>query len=288
MKRYIIALAVVLAVWIMLTQAAFVVDETEQALVLQFGHPVRMIQEPGLHFKVPFAQQRILLERRILVSDPAAGEYFDSDKKRLLVDHLTRWRISDPLRFYQSVRDELGGDGRLRPIIFSELRDELARHTMDEIISEKREPIMDAMVERVRPKVAPFGIDIVDVRLKRVDLPPEVQASVFARMEAERNRIALAYRADGEELAAIIRAEADRARTVLLARAYEQSEALRGEGDAEATKVYAEAFQKNPEFYQFIRSLEAYERFLSQNTAILMSADSELFRYFVSVGAGRN
>lgn len=142
---------------------------------------------------------------------------------------------------------------------------------------------MQAMGERVRPKVANFGIDIMDVRLKRVDLPREVQASVFARMEAERQRIGKGYRADGEELAAKIRAEAERERTVLLADAYEKSESLRGEGDAEASRVYADAFQQDMEFYQFLRSLEAYERFLSQNTSVVLSSDSELFRYLMSI-----
>ncbi|MBI2916727.1 MAG: protease modulator HflC [Chloroflexi bacterium] len=283
MKVFLAVAVLVFAALILVPQVAFTVDETKQAIVLQFGEPIRVITKSGLHFKTPFLQQRVMLEKRILISDPPTGEYFDADKKRLLVDHLTRWRISDPLRFYQTVRDEIGGEGRIRPVIFSELRDELARHFMGEAISQKREPIMQAMGERVRPKVANFGIDIMDVRLKRVDLPREVQASVFARMEAERQRIGKGYRADGEELAAKIRAEAERERTVLLADAYEKSESLRGEGDAEASRVYADAFQQDMEFYQFLRSLEAYERFLSQNTSVVLSSDSELFRYLMSI-----
>jgi membrane protease subunit HflC len=280
-------LLVVLGIGVLLiSQAAYNVDERDQVIVTQFGQFVRSDREPGLHFKIPFYQTATRFDKRILVSDANPGEYLTLDKKRLVADHVTRWRIADPLAFYITVRDEVGGRARLDDIVFSEMRDEIAQHDFADIISTQRETIMDQVAARTAKRAEAFGIQVIDVRIKRADLPTEVQASVFARMVAERGRIAKRYRSEGEEEAAKIRAEADKGRTILLAKAYETSQTLRGEGDASATAIYAQAFGADPEFYTFIRSLDAYEKFLSSDTTLLLSTESDLFQYLGSAKAG--
>lgn len=282
------AVAIILAivVWVLVGQTAYIVDVTQQAIVLQFGQYVKTVQEPGLYLKVPFAQSVAIFDRRVLASDTAPGEYLELDKKRLVVDSVTRWRISDPLEFYKSVRTEAGALARLQPIVFADLRDELAVRPMDAIIGKEREVIMDRVAKRSQEKVSPFGIEIVDVRIKRVDLPVEVQQSVFDRMKAERERLAKGFRAEGEEAAAILRAEADKQVTILSAEGYQQSQRLRGEGDALATAIYAGSFQKDPEFYGFLRTLEAYTAFLKERSTVVLGADSELFQFLERPGAG--
>lgn len=267
---------------VVLLASVFTVDMTQQALVLQFGRYVRTVTEPGLHFKVPFVQQVTRYDKRVLTSDIKPGEYLTLDKKRLVTDPISRWRIADPLQFFKTVTNEAGALARLEPIVLSELRDELARHNFTDIISTQREAIMQKASERVRAKATEFGIDVVDVRIKRADLPTEVQASVFARMKAERQRIALQYRAEGAELAAKVRATAEKEATIIAAEAYAESQGLRGEGDAQATAIYAKAFEKDAEFYSFLRTLEAYEKFLGQNSTLVLNSDSELFKYLIS------
>lgn len=281
MKGLVIVIFVV-AVWILAGQTAFTVDMTEQAIVLQFGQYVRTVQEPGLYFKTPFTQAVSKFDKRVLVSDALPGEYLELDKKRLVVDNVTRYRISDPLEFYKSVRTEIGGLARMQPIILAELRDELAMRPMSDIIGKEREVIMEKVASRVRMKVQPFGMDIVDVRIKRVDLPKEVQGSVFGRMKAERERLGKQFRAEGEEAAAMLRAEADKQVTIIAAEGYERSQRLRGEGDAKATAIYAASFQQDPEFYGFLRTLEAYNSFLKERTTVVLSANSELFQFLKS------
>ena len=264
---------------IVASQALFTVDMTEQAIILQMGQYVRTVKEPGLNFRVPFIQSVTVFEKRILVSDAAPAEYLTLDKKRLVVDHISRWRIADPLQFYKSVGSEAGALARVDDIVWSEMRAELAGHNFVDVISTKREAIMDTVAAEARLKALEFGIEVIDVRIKRADLPEEVEASVFDRMRAERQRIAKKYRAEGEEIAAKTMAEADRERTVILALAYEESQGLKGGGDAEATRVYAQAFERDPEFYDFLRSLEAYERFLTGQTTLVLGSDAELFKY---------
>jgi membrane protease subunit HflC len=281
MKLVAIVVAI-LAVVIVIPQTLFTVDQTKQSIVLQFGQPITTHSTPGLKVKTPFLQSVIAFEKRILTSDPGAGEYLSADKKRLLVDHVSRWRIRDPLRFFQTVRNEGGGSERLKAIVFSEMRAELALHPIVDIISGQREQIMETVAQRVQPKVADFGIEIVDVRIRRADLPAEVLNSVFARMQAERDREAKRYRAEGEEEAAKERADADRQRTIILAEAYEEAQVLRGDGDAAAVSIYAKAFTQDSEFYAFLRSLEAYEKFLPLDSTLVLSTDTELFKYIVS------
>jgi membrane protease subunit HflC len=265
---------------IVLSQTAYVIPEWQQAIVTRFGQPVRTVQEPGLYFKLPIVHALSRFDRRILVTDAAGGEYLTLDKKRLLVDHISRWYIADPLQFYRTMRDERGAMARLDDIISARLRQSIAGEDFKAIIREKRAAIMEEVTASTRELAAPFGIQVLDVRIKRADLPPEVQASVFARMQAERQRIAMRYRAEGEERAREIRAGADKEREIILARAYSTSQRLRGEGDAQATAVTGRAFGQDPGFYAFQRRLETYERIFSEGTTtVLLRPDSDLLRY---------
>ncbi|MBI4524100.1 MAG: protease modulator HflC [Deltaproteobacteria bacterium] len=275
------------ALLVLANQTVFTVGQWEQALIIQLGQFRRTIDEPGLHWKIPFVQQLHKIERRILSSDSESSEYLTLDRKRVLVNHVTRWRISDPLQFYISVRDEVGARARLDDLVFSELRQEIASRDFGDIIAEQREPAMERVAGRTAEKAKQFGIHVVDVRIKRADLPSEVQASVFARMVAERERIAKRYRSEGAEESAKITAETDKEKTIILAKAYEESQRRRGEGDALATRVYGEATGKDPEFYGFIRSLEAYEKFLGDKSTILLSPDSRLLRHLTDSNAGK-
>ncbi len=276
--------AIVVAL-LVLSQTVFVVGERQQALITQFRKPVRTIREPGLYVKVPVVQTLSRFERRILATDVQAAEYLTLDKKRLAVDHVSRWRISDPLEFYRTVRDTRGAMARLDDIIFARLRQEIAKHNFADFIREKREGIMQVVTAGTREMAASFGIEVVDVRIKRADLPTEVQASVYARMRAERERIAKRYRAEGEERARKIRASADKEREILVAQAYEESQRMIGEGDAQAIATYARAFGQDPEFYGFLRRLESYEKIFAGGTTVVLSPDSDLLRYLQGPGA---
>lgn len=284
MRKTILPLVVfVVAIGIALVmQAAYIVNERQQAIVLQFGEHVRTVQTPGLYFKIPFIQNVFYTESRILLADGRPEEYLTLDKKRLLVDHISRWRIVDPLVYYQRLRTEEVAVARLQQVIASQLREEIARHEFITVIREEREAIMENVARASRPAIAEFGIELLDVRIKRLDLPSEVQESVFARMEAERNRIALRYRAEGEEAARQIRAQADKEREIILATAQEQAERIRGEGDARATAIYAAAYGEDPEFYAFLRRLEAYERILGDGATLVLDAESDLLRFLES------
>lgn len=278
-QKIIIAAVFLIAVIFVLALSVFTVDETEQAIITQLGKFVRSVTEPGLHFKVPFIQSVHKFEDRVLEYDAAAAKIITKDKKHLFVDNYARWRIVDPLKLYQTVRNESGGQARLDDIVFSEIREELARHTLTEIVSVNREAIMDDVARQCDDKAREYGIQVMDVRIKRADLPADVTHSVYARMRAERQRIAKKYRSEGEEEAVKIRATTDKERTILLAESYRQAEILKGGGDAEAIKVYAEAFEEDPEFYAFVRTLEAYEKSLRKDTTVVLPADSEFFRY---------
>ena len=257
----------------------FTIDETEQAIITQLGKYVRTVTEPGLNFKIPFLQSVHKFEDRVLEYDAAAAPVITSDKKHLVIDNYARWKIVEPLKLYQTVRDESGAQARLDDIVFSELREEVARHTLTEIISVNRETIMEKVHKQCDEKAREYGVEVVDVRIKRADLPSEVARSVYARMKAERERIAKKYRSEGEEEAVKIRATTDKVKTILLAEAYREAEKVRGEGDAGAITIYAEAFEKDPEFYAFIRTLEAYERSLGRDTTVILPSDSEFFQY---------
>lgn len=274
-----------LAALVLVSQSMFIVSEWQQGLITQFGKPMRTIREPGLHVKLPALQTLTRFDKRILITDAQAAEYLTLDKKRLAVDHVSRWRIDDPLEFYRTVRDERGAMARLDDIIFARLRQEIAKHNFADFIREKREGIMQAVTAGTREMAAPFGIEVVDVRIKRADLPSEVQASVYARMRAERDRIAKRYRAEGEERARQIRASADKEREIIVAKAYEESQRLIGEGDAEAVATYARAYDQDPELYGFLRRLESYEKIFAEGTTVILPPDSDLLRYLQGPGA---
>lgn len=263
---------------LVLPQTLFIIDEREQAIITQFGAYVRTVTTPGLHAKMPFVQTVSRFDRRVLAVDALPAEYLTLDKKRVVVDYVARWRIADPLAFFKSVRTLEGARARIEDIVFSELRRELASQEFAPVTSELREPTMEAVARAARARTEAFGIALIDVRIKRADLPTEVQQSVFARMIAERGRIAKRYRSEGEEEAAKIRAETDKQREILLAQAYERSERLRGEGDAVATAIYAKAYERDPNFYVFLRTLDAYDDLLTPDTLLVLPGDAALFR----------
>ncbi|MCA1959290.1 MAG: protease modulator HflC [Desulfomonile sp.] len=270
------------AVLFLLSQTAFVIYEGEQGFVLQFGVLIKKAPEPGLYFKVPFIQDVHIFEKRIMAAEVRPEEYITLDKKRLTVDIVSRWQITDPVTFYRTVRDPLGAKYRLNDIITGRLRRQVASHNFNEFIQAKREEIMEQVTKETRDAAKDFGLNVVDVRIKRLDLPNEVQASVFARMKAERERIAKRYRAEGEEQARAIRADADKQQKIILADAYRTAEALRGEGDAEAAAIYAEAYGKNEEFYSFVRHLDVYRKVLGSGTTLLLRSDSRLMQFLDS------
>jgi len=279
----IVAAVVILLILFPPVRPFFKVGEWEQAIVTQFGKFKRAVVEPGLHWKTPFIEDVTMYEKRILSSDAQPRDYLTLDKKRVVVDHVTRWKIADPLKFFKTAHNENRGRFLLDDIVFSELRQELASRNFADIIAAEREAAMEEVAKRSAEKATEeYGITVVDVRVKRADLPSEVQQSVFERMRAERERIAKRYRSEGAEEAAKIRARTDREKTIILAEAYRTSQKLRGEGDGSATAIYADSFGQDPDFYGFVRSLEAYEKFLPANSTAILSEDSRLFRHLSS------
>jgi len=270
---------VVFAVIIGVTQTAFIMNEWELGLVLQFGKYIRTVKEPGPNVKIPFVQDVTKFEKRIMVADALPATYITLDKKRLVVDTVSRWRITDPLVFYRTVRNIPGAVARLNDIIFARLRQEIANQFFQAFIRENREDIMKEVSKSTADLAKQFGIAVIDVRIKRVDLPEKVEASVFARMKAERQRIAKRYRAEGDEQARMIRATADKENEIILAEAYRKAETLRGAGDAEAAGVYAKAYGKDVEFYSFYRHLEVYEKIFGADTTMLLHPDSDLLKF---------
>ncbi len=280
MKREVaIVVALVILAFIVLPSWLFTVDETKQVIITQFGRYVRTVKESGLNAKVPFIQTVHRFEKRVLASDAPPAEYLTLDKKRVVVNYISRWKIDEPLAFFKSVRTVTGAGSRIDDIVFSEMRRELASHKFNIIISEERENIMDAVASSARGKMKVFGIELIDVRIKRADLPEEVEQSVFARMRAERERIAKRYRSEGAEESAKIRAETDKQKEIILAEAYAKSQKLRGEGDAKATSIYASAYNRDITFYDFVRTLEAYDKVLTEDTLLVIPAESVFFKY---------
>ena len=273
---------------IVFSQVTFVVAETNQAIVLQLGEYRYTARDPGLYFKLPFVQEAVYFDRRLLSSDAEPQEYLTLDKKRVIVDHVTRWRIIDPIKFFVSVQNENGARARLDDVVFSELRRTLATYNFDVIIASERENIMEVVTVASSERALDFGIEVVDVRFKRADLPEEVEESVFDRMRAERAREANRYRAEGEEQGAEIMASADRERIVIVAEAEEQAAQIRGEGDAEAIAIYADALNQDPEFFAFRRRLEAYVKVLQQGDMIVLSPHSEFFKYLIDPSPQRD
>ncbi len=261
--------------------SVFVVEQWRQALVLQLGDPVRIVREPGLKLKRPFLQQVIFFDRRLLDFDADAQEVIMADQKRLVVDAFARYRIVDPLRFFQTVGTEANMRNRLSAIVVASLRNVLGSVPFVQVLSARRAELMRQISDAVVVEAKSFGVEVIDVRIMRADLHPDNSPAIYARMQTERQREANLERAEGAEMSQTIRAEAERDRTVLLANANRDANILRGQGDADATKTFADAFNRDPSFYAFYRSLQAYQRALGDgNSTMVLSPDSDFFRYF--------
>ena len=263
----------------------FTVKEINQAIVLQFGDPKKIISKPGLQVKIPFIQNVVFIDRRILSLDPAPEEVIASDQKRLIVDAYARFKIVDPLKFYISVGDERVARSRLATIINSRLRSVLGTQSLATLLSEDRTKQMEIIQDDVNTEAKNFGIEIIDVRIKRADLPQANSEAIYKRMQTEREREAKEFRAKGAEMAVTITSTADKEVTVLLANAKKQSEIMKGEGDGQRNKIFAQAFGKDPEFFAFYRAMQAYEKALiGGDTSLILSPDSDFFKFFGDTG----
>ena len=277
MKKILIGLVAILVLLGLTT--VFIVDETEQVVILAFGKPVRTITEPGINMKVPFPlQEKIRFDDRLLEYDSPPEEILSKDKKTLIVDNYVRWRIVDALQFLKTVQAIPTALSRMDDIVYSELRRELGTHDMVEIITENREKLMEIVTFNSNNATLDYGIEVLDVRIRRVDLPAENEESIYARMEAERNRQANKFRSEGEEEAQKIRASTDRDKTIILADAYKEAEGIRGEGDAKAVEIYANAYSADTKFYEFVRTLDTYKKIIDDKTTLVLPADSRLFK----------
>jgi membrane protease subunit HflC len=262
--------------------ACFQVGEWQQGVVLQFGKPIKTVIEPGLNFKMPFVQNVVYFEKRLLEYDASARELITIDKQQLLVDNYSRWRIVDPLKFYQTVLTIEGAQSRLDDIIYSNLREAIGRVTLRDIVSGDRLDLMSQVTSNSNDRASAYGVQVVDVRIKRADLPEKNEQNVFSRMRTERERQAKKFRAEGEEEARKIRSTSEKARRILLAEAKRTAEITRGEADAKAAAIYAQAYERDPEFYAFVRTLEAYRRTLGQKTTIVLDPSAEFFELLKS------
>jgi len=282
-SRFLLPVLVVAGLAIYLS--LFTVKEINQAIVLQFGDPKRVIATPGLQVKIPFIQNVVFLDRRILSLDPAPEEVIASDQKRLIVDAYARFKIVDPLKFYISVGNEMVARSRLATIINSRLRSVLGKHSLATLLSEDRTKQMAIIQEGVNNEAEKFGITIIDIRIKRADLPQANSEAIYKRMQTEREREAKQFRARGAEMAVTITSTADKEVTVLLANAKKQSEIMKGEGDGQRNKIFADAFGKDPEFFSFYRAMQAYENALiGGDTSLILSPDSDFFKFFGNTG----
>jgi len=275
-------LGIVLVVGLLITLGLspfFVVDLTETAIVVALGKPVRTITEPGLKFKIPFYHQVTFFDKRFLDYDAPARDVITSDKKSMVIDNFAKWRIVDPLKVFQAFQTQRGALQRLDDIIYSELRVELGRHELPEIVSANRSLIMKLVSDRSNEKASIYGLEVLDVRIKRADLPEQNEKAIFQRMQAERERQAKGYRAEGEEEAQKIRSEAEKDKEIISAEAYRTSQELRGAGEAKAYKTYADAYKQGPEFFEFVRTMEAYKKVFAKDTTMVLTPDSEFLKY---------
>ena len=263
-----------------LLQCVFTVDQTETAIILQLGKPVGNAHYmPGLHFKLPFMQNVVHFDSRVLEYDAPAAEIITRDKKTMIVDNYSRWRIVNPLLFYRTVRNVQGGMARLDDVVYSQLREAIGRYELTDVVATEKATIMDEVTQKANTILQEYGIKIIDVRIKRADLPQENQMAIYGRMQAERERQAKMYRSEGREEATKITTEADRKRTVMLAQAKREAETLRGEGEAVATGVYAQALEQDPEFFEFVRTMDAYKKSVKGETRLVVSPENEFFQY---------
>jgi modulator of FtsH protease HflC len=276
-------LAILLLALFGLSQSVFIVPEHQQSIVIQFGEPVSLHTEPGLKFKIPVIQQVLSFEKRALDVDAVPEEVILADRKRIVVDTFARYRITDMLAFYKSLQTTDQANSRISNIINSTMRSTLGNTSMADILSDKRSGLMHSIRSQVNTAVERLGIEIVDVRIGRADLPDQTSQAIYARMRTEREREAAEFRAQGQEIAQEVRSKADRERTVILADAEREAQILRGQGDEQAIKIYADAFKRDPEFYAFYRTMEAYRKSLpGENTTLILKPEGDFFRFFQS------
>jgi len=280
MKKLIIFAGVVVLLIIVYNLFTFTVDETKKAAVLRFGEIIKLAEEPGLYFKIPFVQSVKYLEDRVLNYDIQPRDILTSDQKRLVIDNYAIWRVGDPKLFIEATRGSLlNAQSRIDDIVYSDLRNILAKHTLNEIVSAKRLEYLQQVTELSRDKLGKFGIVLIDVRIKRADLPTEIEKAVFSRMRSERERIAAQLRAEGEEKAKQTTSAADKDKEIILADARKEAEKIMGEGDAQALETYANAYNQDPEFYRFWRTLESYKTALGAGSRIVLSTDSDYLKF---------
>ena len=274
---------IILVLLFTIFSALFIVKQTEQALILQFGDPIRIIKKPGLKIKIPIIQNAIFYDTRVLDFDAEVEEVILSDIKRLLVDAFIRYKIVDPLKFYQAVISENGFKARVGGILSGSLRRVLGSDPLEVVLSAKRSELMEKIQGELDKESINFGVKMIDVRIKRADLPKANSEAIFARMRAEREKEARQFRAEGSEESQIIKSKAEKERTVIIADANKKSQTIKGEGDGKAIKVYAEAFNKDKEFFKFYRSMEAYKKVFKEgddDPTLILSPDSDFFKYF--------
>jgi len=283
-KKGTILVVILFIMALAVSQALFVVDQTQQAIVIMMGKPMKGTYEPGLHFKLPLVQQVVHFEKRILLYDAAPTEILTKDKKNLVVDNYTKWKIVNPLKFYTTVKNVRGAQARLDDIVYAHLRVELGQHNLSDIVSKSRSEIMATVTDKSARRAQDYGISVVDVRIKRADLPEQNEKHVFDRMRAERERQAKQYRSEGEEESKKITAKADMERTIILAKASKEAEQTKGEGDAKSIKIYADAYHKDLKFFEFVTTpckpshLLSNSIFSSSKLKVLLPVT---FRYFL-------
>jgi len=291
MNKFVSTIIAVVLALLIFASTVFVVDQRSYAIVFALGEMKTIISEPGLHFKLPPPFQNVIfLDKRILTIDsPEADRFITAEKKNILVDSFVKWHITDPKLYYISFNgDEQRARDRLNQIVKAALNDEITKRTVRDVISGERSKVMDALRTKVAEEAKQIGVEILDVRLKRVDYVEQINNSVYDRMKAERTRVANELRSTGFAESEKIRADADKQSTVILAEAYRESEKLRGDGDAKASRIYAQAFGQNPDFYKFYRSLEAYRNsFKTKNDVLVVDSNSEFFKYFKAPGQGK-
>lgn len=270
-------IVLLLIVFGIFSQCVFIVHQTEQALILQLGEPKDKVYKAGLHFKVPFIDSVVRFDARILDYDARPAEALTSDLKTIVLDNYARWRIIDPLKFYRSVRTIPNAQARLDAVVYSQMRAHVGRYTLTEVVASERTNIMDSVTSQASKQMKEFGIEVVDARIKRTDLPLENQRAIYERMRAERERQARQYRSEGAEEATKIRSTADKERALILAEANKKAQIIRGQGDAIAAKIFADAYGKSPEFFEFQRSLDAMKKSFENNTKIIVTTDNPLF-----------
>ncbi|ADD67972.1 HflC protein [Denitrovibrio acetiphilus DSM 12809] len=280
MKKYATAVVpvILIALFVVYKMATFTVQVDQTAVLTRLGKPVAEYKTPGIRFKIPFVHQVVYFSKKLIEYDASPSEIITNDKKNLVIDNFCRWKISDPLKFYLTVKSYGEAFNRLDDIIYSEMRNELGKHTLLETVSHNRQKIMDNVTALTKLKAKEYGIEIYDVRIKRADLPVQNEKAVYARMQAERERIAKQYRSEGQEKAQVIKATTEKEKAIILANAYKEVQEIKGDTDAKVIDIYSKAYGKDPQFFEFYKSLSVYENVLTEGTQFFLSTDNNIFK----------